>query len=571
MIKKVLLTSLLFIAVSFAGIELKAKVDRNTIKLNDTVRFELELVSDVGSLSLPDISGALKEFDVQSKSQSSQFSNVNGKITRSESHIYQLLPKRVGKLGIPSLQFRYGKQLIRSNPLTITVLAGKQGKTSSKVRGNLYLDASLDKKAYYVGEPIIYTIKFYARRSNYTQMRLVDPVLQNLLPFTGISKKETNYKTVENGYQYAVNEIVSFFYAPKPGDASIAPAQLNLYTFFGSGQRIKSNGVQIKIKALPKSPANFAGLIGDFNILASLDKNRVGINDPLKLNLLITGLGDLGGIKVPNPIINKDIELFEPKKEIKTELQGLNLNSRLNMEYLIIPRNSGEFTIRFQDLVYFSPKAKAYKTLKIAPLKVNVKGTRLSLETKTPQALSFIGGQEVVLESKDINFINNKLGRLYTLPYKVYFQQKVVLAFGMLIFTLILGVVKYVVGRGLKSDQVISSLAAKKVYAYLKRVKKKKTGTELINSLPEALNIYFINKLNLEPRQLTRKDIAKLLSQNSIKAGSDIKQICLEFVDVLDRYKFSGEITNQDDDAKKYIQQLKDIVQDLEKTLKRKK
>ena len=83
---------------------LSSTVDRTQIETNETLQLTVRY-SGKSSSGEPDFSAIEKDFSIASNSKQQQYSWVNGESTSYTDWKLLLIPKRQGKLAIPSLNF----------------------------------------------------------------------------------------------------------------------------------------------------------------------------------------------------------------------------------------------------------------------------------------------------------------------------------------------------------------------------------------------------------------------------------------------------------------------------------
>lgn len=143
-------------AAASASPGLRAFLDRDRVKLGDTVTLNIE---GAGALSgTPDLAPLQRDFEVLGTSSSSSVQIVNGAARSSTQLGIALRPRRTGELTVPSLTIGG----IPTPSLTLQVTAtpgGAQGAPG----GAAFLEANVDTASPYVDQQIVYTLRlFYA-------------------------------------------------------------------------------------------------------------------------------------------------------------------------------------------------------------------------------------------------------------------------------------------------------------------------------------------------------------------------------------------------------------------------
>ena len=274
---------------------------------------------------------------------------VNGRTSSSSSitYTYILSATKKGKYSIPAAHITAEGKSLTSNELQITVheSAHAQGGNSNHQGSNqpmreagsqisssdLFIKVSANKEHVVEQEPILLTYKVYSL-VDLTQLEGKMPDLKGFhiqevqLPQQKSFKVETYngrpYRTVTWSQYVMFPQVTGKLSIPSITFNGIV-VQMNrnidpFEAFFNGGssyvevkKRIQAPGLTIQVSPLPTKPANFSLGVGNFNISAQLDKQQVKANDPVKLRVTISGVGNLKLIK--EPLVNI-LHLFLRKK-----------------------------------------------------------------------------------------------------------------------------------------------------------------------------------------------------------------------------------------------------------------
>jgi hypothetical protein len=182
--------------------------------------------------------------------------------------------------------------------------------------------------------------------------------------------------------------------------------------FFGGGQRaqdinlkIKSNSVQLNVKELPQNgrPDDFSGVVGNITMKANLSRNQLKTNDATNLTITLSGTGNLQYIDNLNLNFPPDLDVSDPKITDNINTKGNSVNGSRSVEYVIIPRMSGEFTIPPITFSYFDLQTKSYKILESPSFTLNVE------KGEGDAGITTIGSSksDIKILGEDIRFIKN--------------------------------------------------------------------------------------------------------------------------------------------------------------------
>ena len=159
-----MLFAYIFILVNFLFCgDVSVNVDRYKINEGDSITLT---VQSKNSNNAPIVSlSNFEDFTVISgpnQSSNSSYSIINGKMT-SHSTItltWVLMPRKIGKLFIPSFEIEDDGKIIKSKPIYVNVV--KRSKNSKK-NAQFFIEADIDNELPYRGEQIILTYTLYTR------------------------------------------------------------------------------------------------------------------------------------------------------------------------------------------------------------------------------------------------------------------------------------------------------------------------------------------------------------------------------------------------------------------------
>jgi len=239
---------------------LQAYVDRNPVVEDESFTLTLESSGDVDGA--PDLSPLRRDFDIQGQGKSSNFTMINGSVSRKTQWQISLMAKHSGQLRIPPISVGSG----RSQPLTVTVTPASQVRAAPG-SGDLFLDVSVKPHTAYVQQQIIYTVRLYRAVSLANSSSLSEPELPSGDAVVEKLGKDKNFETLRNGMRYKVTERSYAIYPQKSGDVDIAPVVFDGDIVRGGGggglfaldpfnqsvrhKRLRSKAEHITVKAMP--------------------------------------------------------------------------------------------------------------------------------------------------------------------------------------------------------------------------------------------------------------------------------------------------------------------------------
>jgi hypothetical protein len=255
-----LVCGVLLLSFSLAQAAVTARVDRNTIDLNES--FLLEIVVDTETELEPDISALHEDFYVGPPKQLSNTMIINGQISRSRTWSYQLMAKRTGDLVIPPISV--GSE--NSQPLNITV---RQPANAPPGEADVFITSEVDYPESYVQAQVLYRIKVY-RAVPTRQPALRDPDFGGAEVLIEVAGEERSYDALLNGRTYNVVERVYAIFPQESGEITISPARFEARVLRDgriTGRKVfQSDAHTIFVLPIPAPPADFPAEFGTVGI-----------------------------------------------------------------------------------------------------------------------------------------------------------------------------------------------------------------------------------------------------------------------------------------------------------------
>lgn len=505
--------------------------------------------TDVKDFRIPEINN---DFDIlagPSSSTSTQISNINGQRStiREYSYTYILMPKKEGVFTIPPANITSKKEKLTSNSLNITVLPAdktttqrgnsnaeaEQETSSSAISGEqVFIRVIPSKTEVYEQEGITLTYKLYTRvdiagvenakfpefKGFFSQEIEQDPNQQ----WDMENYKDMNYRTV------ILKQTV--LYPQQDGLLEIESGSFDLIVrvrntnqrmrsffddFFDTYQDVrktlKSPALKINVKPYPfGKPADFNPFTGSLKISSSISTTELKADEPVTLTLNLSGNGNMKMLKTPDIQFPADFDVYDPKvtNHFKTSTKGVS--GTKTIEYLVIPRYGGQYTIPSVSVGYFDLASKSYKTIQSDPYEIHV------AKSESTQGSVVSGNytqkEELRMLGQDIRYLKKNQPRLKSkeslLPEQPWFVWAYVLP--MLVFVIVLMLYRkqvkanadLVMVRNRKANKV-AVRRLKNAAMYLKAQDKAHFYDEVL----KALWGYTSDKLNLPLSQLSKDNI----------------------------------------------------------------
>ena len=509
------------------------------------------------------------------RSVQSSYQMINGHTSSSSSitYTYIVVATKNGSYTIPAAHATVDGKTVASNTLTIKVTGNSRSQANggsaqrqrddegpemrdagSRISGSdLFIKVSANKKRVYEQEPILLTYKVYTLVS-LTQLEGKMPDLKGFhtqevdLPQQKSFKVETfngrPYRTVTWSQYVMFPQITGKLQIPSITFNGIVVQQNRnidpFEAFFNGGsgyvevkKQIQAPGIEIQVDPLPARPANFSGGVGRFSISAQLDKTSVKANDPVKMRVVISGVGNLKLIKQPEVNFPKDFDKYDAKITDKTKLTASGLEGSMIYDILAVPRHQGKYEIPPVEFTFYNTMSHKYETVKTQGFSLDVAKGSGSGTVST-----FDGQEDLQMLNKDIRHIKTGSTDLnstndFFFGSTGYWLSLIVLA---LIFISLFVIFRQ---RAIENANITKQRAGKANKVATKRLKKasklmseNKPG-EFYDEVLRALWGYVGDKLNIPVEQLSHDNISQRLSERNVD-----DEVITQFIGALDECEF---------------------------------
>jgi hypothetical protein len=268
----------------------------------------------------------------------------------------------------------------------------KNGETvQENVSRNMQLRLQTDKTSCYVGEPILATYKLFTRlqsesniskNPSFNGFSVVD-MLQQI-------DQNPNYHETLNGREYNTYVIrKAQLYPLQAGAIELEPATLDnkitfiknengLNSMFEENVSLTSKPLTIQVKPLPEAgkPENFKDAVGNFNIEATVEKNRFSTDETGKLLITISGKGNMQLLTIPEIDWPVGFEVYETKITDNINNATIPISGSKTFEIPFTVADTGAHSIPTIKLSFFDPVTGAYKMVSTKSILLNIsKGT----------------------------------------------------------------------------------------------------------------------------------------------------------------------------------------------------
>jgi len=560
------------------------QVSSKKVQVGTAFDFQIVIMVNASNYIPP----AFKDFDVVAGPyQSNSTQNVNGVVSQQVILSYGLVAKKEGKLTIGPASIISNGQKLESPPISIEALKGAgaaSARDPNKLGGNdLFIKTGVNKSKCYIGEQVTITQKVYCRLQIVGLQKFSQPAYDG---FYSQAQESTSkgIVAVENvdGVNYNTYELYrTEAIANKSGKIILNPIEQGLVVrrqsnskprnvfeqFFGASAyediNVTANSRPVTVEVLPLpeegKPENFNGAVGNFQYKIQTTRNELKANEAFSLKMTVSGKGNLKLLGAPTIHLPDGFETYEPKVSESS-------NSK-TFDYLVIPRNEGEYLLTGLDFSYFNLETKKYVTASASEIKIKV----LPPDPNSPGAQVYSQQSQVKETENDIRYI--KKGDFLLLKSETEFFNSfthialivspLIALFAVLFFRR--NHIKNNSNITLVKERKAAKLAKKQLMSAEKLMnenKKDEFYTEILN----ALNNYMSHKLNIPVADLSREKINLILLQKQI--SDNTKSKLMATLDTSEYAKYApGAVSG---DLQQVYKDTVDLVTDLEQQLTKK-
>ena len=424
---------------------------------------------------------------------------------------------------------------------------------AEKIKKNLFIKIDVSKKSGYVGEPVIATYKLYTRLKSESNVIKAPSfngfsVIEMEMPDNYTLKTE-KYK----GRDYNVYTLRKVqLYPLQAGVLGLEPVEVkNRITFLKAEYAGKRKGdifynmlrdfadenapgdateqqvitvtcdtLNITVKPLPDAnkPVYFKGAVGNFKIVAAVEKNNITTDDAGSLKIIVSGAGNIQLINAPNVLWPQGIEGFESKASENLDKFSVPTKGDKVFVYPFTVANAGEYNIPPINFSYFDISTQSYKTISTQPLSIHVEKGTGNL-------------QKVINATVDNNTTENK--NWYDFIYPGSYRGRIYLI-GVLVLLCVSMIlfVKNKKGKPLIDNEhtILPANKAEEINEFIipanplaDAENKLTTGdTQFYKVLDVSLHKYLSEKLKVPPEELTKKKINEQMDKCNVGVGTTL-------------------------------------------------
>ena len=344
---------------SMAAVDVR--VDRDPVAIDES--FQITFSSSEAIDGAPDFGPLEKDFEILAQNQSNNIQVVNGRVTRSQIWVIEVMPKRTGTLTLPPI--RFGAQSTEAQPITVKQLADLP---DQKPQDDVFIEVEVSPQTPYVQAEINYTLRVF-RAVNLYNATLSEPNVESAEVILQRLGNDKRYDTHRNGRRYEVIERRYAIFAQRSGPVTISPIRFEAK--LGSGSRFfsdpfdatksirrHSKAVTLEVQPIPPAYSEDLWLPArrlELNEVWSEDPPQFKVGEPVTRTMAIIANGLLAE---QLPELQLDLpEGFkqypdQPVLENRPSDQGI---AGVRQEKIaIIPSQAGDYTLPAMDIAWWN-------------------------------------------------------------------------------------------------------------------------------------------------------------------------------------------------------------------------
>lgn len=381
-----------WISAAFAA-ELALQVDTRELVVGQSIPVKLQVINGRvrGAPELPVSAGLLAQY----QGSSQQHTIVNFESTRITEFTYQVAATREGSWTIGPVNLVVDGEPLTAGPIRISV-----GSPPAQQGGEPVV-ASVTTDRPYVGQVVVYRFQFKYDRP-LVNARWVRPDFPGFVEEVNTEAVQREFQMMDAGKPYTVQTIEVPLVAAGTGPQLISAAALTAQ-FRAERKRSRNRGrrrslddlfndspfglqgstetltlttrpVEVDIQPLPldDQPLDYSGLVGAFEVSASVGEATVKLGESVTVQIALTGNGTLAGYTLPTGGSDAGFRLYDDEPAVETSLVDGRFESRLTLRRAIVPEATGELVVPPLEVVTFNPAKGAYERVATAPLRLTV-------------------------------------------------------------------------------------------------------------------------------------------------------------------------------------------------------
>lgn len=383
-------------------LRVEARLEPRRIGLQDLVRLTIEVQGGAFDDLGLEPSFELENLQIAGgPTRSSQFSSVNGRISRVESVQWPLRPLAVGSGRVRGIRVEVGGEVATPPDVEVEIVEGSLAppprtrrdpwrdafpgllapfdEEVPAVEPKIFLRAEARPAAPWVGQQVTYVLYLFSQ----ADVAAIHP--EQLPDFRGFWAQEVDEAKPRDpdivevdGERYARVPLLRRMLFPlRPGAVGIDPVRVRIGVRprrlgFGrvrQGVEVSrtANALSLDVRPLPPAPEGFTGAVGQLRVAAELEPPEVAVGEAATFTVTLSGTGHLQGLPAPAPPALDGVRSFPPQQESDERVVGHRVEARKSWSWVLLPDRPGRWTLPETRLPYFDPESGSYGWARAGP------------------------------------------------------------------------------------------------------------------------------------------------------------------------------------------------------------
>ena len=342
-----------------------------------------------------------------------------------KNYVYTLVAAQPGEYRIPGASLRTGNSILQSSTAHINVISAARSMESTntangptgyylgpdenpqkKIKENLFLRVTTDKKTCYVGEPVLVTYKLYSRLESSSDI-IKNPGFYGFTVHDMVGLQEQFLSTEQiNGKDFDVHIIRKLqLYPLQAGQFTIDPMEIKNRVKFstqvmnrktqqriaegmmGAGEeepeeegvtivenQLRTDPLSVEVKPLPEKnkPADFNAAVGNFTLQTRLEQSSLARNEEGFFLVTIEGKGNF--VQLSAPVIEwpAGMEGFGAVVIDSLDKLKIPLAGKRQFRFGFVCTEPGAYKLPVVRFSFFDTDSNRYRSLVSKALEVNI-------------------------------------------------------------------------------------------------------------------------------------------------------------------------------------------------------
>jgi hypothetical protein len=303
---------------------------------------------------------------------------VNGSLSRRTEWTVTVIARRAGDVSVPEIRFGNA----RSEPFSLTVLAGRSRRPAGHDGGELQLEVDAQPRNPYVQAQVVFTIRLLhqvaLRNGQLEDPKLVDAMIQKL-------GEDRRYQIERDGRRYGVIERRFAVFPQKSGPLRIEPIGLEAELSVGGGsmfdqffggqgrvRKVRSEPVTLQVRPIPSAFKGRHWLpAADLRLTQawSSDPPSTKVGEPITRTLSVRGegvtMGMLPELVAKGGAIAPDLKQYPDQPALSEEAQAEGLVSVRREKTALIPMKDGSFAVPGVEIPWWNTRTDKLEVARI--------------------------------------------------------------------------------------------------------------------------------------------------------------------------------------------------------------